>query len=90
MALNIKNERVDRLARDVARLSGESLTEAIRRALEERLERLRASGRSNDREGRLLRFLEQEAWPSVPAGELGRRLTKDEEEAILGYGDNGF
>jgi len=33
MALNIKNPEVERLAADVARLTGESKTEAIRRAL---------------------------------------------------------
>jgi len=36
VALNIKNDEVERLAADVARLTGESKTEAIRRALEER------------------------------------------------------
>ena len=35
MALNIKNENVERLATEVARIAGETKTEAIRRALEE-------------------------------------------------------
>ena len=43
MALNIKDELTDRLAREVSRQTGESLTEAIRVSLEERLRRL--SGR---------------------------------------------
>lgn len=41
MALSIRNPRAERLAREVAAESGESLTEAIVRALEERLERIR-------------------------------------------------
>ena len=40
MALCIRNSRADKLARQVAAESGESLTEAIIHALEERLERL--------------------------------------------------
>ena len=36
MALNIKNTEVERLAAEVAELSQETKTEAIRRALEER------------------------------------------------------
>ena len=39
MALSLKDPETDRLAREVARLAGESLTEAVRRALAERLER---------------------------------------------------
>lgn len=41
MALSIRNPRAERLAREVAAETGESLTEAIVRALEERLERIR-------------------------------------------------
>lgn len=37
MALNIKDERTDRLARELAQLTGESLTTAIKQALEDRL-----------------------------------------------------
>jgi antitoxin VapB len=42
MALSIKTEAADRLARQLAALTGETMTEAVTRALEERLERLRA------------------------------------------------
>jgi antitoxin VapB len=41
MALSIRNHKAERLAREVAEASGENLTQAIIRALEERLERLR-------------------------------------------------
>ena len=42
MGISIKNPRAGQLAREVAQLSGESLTQAIIRALEERLEQLKA------------------------------------------------
>lgn len=44
MALSIKNPEADRLARELAELTGEGLTEAILNALRERL--LRERGRS--------------------------------------------
>ena len=42
MALSIKTEEADRLARELSRLTGETMTDAITRAMRERLERLRA------------------------------------------------
>ena len=41
MALSVKNDTAERLARQVAAETGESLTEAILHSLEERLERLK-------------------------------------------------
>ena len=41
MALSLKDKATDRLAREVASLTGETLTDAIREALAERLERER-------------------------------------------------
>ena len=41
MALSLKDNETDRLAREVVALTGETLTEAIRKALAERLERER-------------------------------------------------
>lgn len=89
MALNIKNNAVERLVEEVARLSGESKTEAVRRALEERKARLAHRVVDGDRVARLRRFLETEVWPTIPAEELGRRMTRDEEDQILGYGQGG-
>jgi antitoxin VapB len=45
MPLSIKHDEADRLARDLARLTGESLTEAVLNALRERLLRQQARGR---------------------------------------------
>jgi antitoxin VapB len=89
MALNIKNELVERLAAEVARLSGESKTEAVRHALEERKARLAQRVADGDRASRLRRFLETEVWPAIPASELGRRMSREEEETLLGYGSDG-
>ncbi|SDY98327.1 hypothetical protein SAMN05216215_104157 [Saccharopolyspora shandongensis] len=89
MALNIKDGRTEELAAQVAELAGETKTGAIRQSLEERLERLLQQARRADREARLTRFLEHEAWPQVPHSELGRPVTRAEREAILGYGPEG-
>jgi len=89
MALNIKNSEVERLASEAARLAGESKTESIRRALEERVARLRLRVVSRNREADILRHLEREVWPLVPKRILGRRLTRREEDRILGYGREG-
>ena len=88
MALNLKNAAVERLAAEVARLAGESKTEAIRRALEERRRRLTGRTRA-ERRRRVLDLLEKRVWPGHPAGERGRRLTRAEEDRILGYGPEG-
>ena len=87
MALNLKNAAVERLAAEVARLAGESKTEAIRRALEERRRRLKST--TGERRDRVLRFLEKKVWPTLPEGEFGRRLTHAEEDEILGFGPDG-
>jgi antitoxin VapB len=88
VALNLKNAEVERLAEEVARLTGESKTEAIRKALEERHRRLKSVATS-ERRARLLRLLRSRIWPSIPKDQLGQRLTTAEEDAILGYGKDG-
>jgi antitoxin VapB len=89
MALNIKNEEVEQLAAEVAELTGESKTEAIRKALAERRYRLGSQLVHEDPRAKLLRFLEHDVWPKVPRDVLGRRLTKKQREDILGYGRQG-
>lgn len=51
MSLNIKSDEVHRLAAELATLTGESMTAAVREALKERLHRLR------DRKGMADRLL---------------------------------
>lgn len=90
MALNIKNEEVERLAAEVADLAGESKTEAVRQALAERRERLKLGRRRRARGDSFLAYLESDVWPrAAKAGILGRRLSRKEEDQILGYGRPG-
>jgi antitoxin VapB len=89
MALNIKNVEVERLAAEVARITGETKTEAIRRALVERHARLRSRVVDRQSRDRLLRFLEAEVWARVPEDQLGRAPRKPEREEILGYRGEG-
>jgi antitoxin VapB len=43
MSLNIKKEEAHRMAQELARLTGESMTAAVSEAIRERLERVRGS-----------------------------------------------
>lgn len=89
MALNIKDRETELLAAEVAALTGETKTGAIRTALRERRERLRAAEVVDDPVARLRRFLVDEVWPQVPVELRGVRMSKPEREAILGYGPEG-
>ncbi len=42
MAMNIKNEKTQKLTRELAKLTGESLTTAVTEAVRERLDRMRS------------------------------------------------
>ncbi len=89
MALNIKNIQVEELAAEVATLAGETKTEAIRKALVERRDRLRLRVVPGRRDDRLDGFLEREIWSRVPAKQRGKTISKREREGILGYGEQG-
>ena len=86
VALNIKNVEVERLAAEIAALTGESKTEAIRQALLARRKELTVE----ERMAHLNHWLETEVWPHIPAEHLGTRLPKAEEEEILGIGPDGY
>ncbi len=90
MALSIKNPEVEKLALEVATLAHETKTEAIRRALVERRARLQArTGKPGGRKS-LREYMEQNVWPMVPPNELGRVMSRGEEDQILGYGPEGY
>ena len=89
MPLNIKDPEAERLAAEVAELAGESKTRAVRVALQERRERIVARAAPRDHAAELRRFLNDEAWPQVPRNALGKPLSRDEREAIVGYGPEG-
>lgn len=90
MPLNIKNIEVEKLAAEVADLTHETKTEAIRQALFERRARLwLQSGKLGGRKS-LRDYLARNVWPMMPPGELGRVLSREEEDQILGYGPEGY
>jgi antitoxin VapB len=89
VALNIKDPVAEKLVAEVAALTGESKTEAVRVALRERRERLALSGAGTEKSERIRRFLEEEVWPTIPKRFRGKRVTKKERERILGYGPHG-
>ncbi len=80
MALSIKDPETERLARELARLTGESITTATRRAIEAQLRRV---GR-HSRKAVLLEDLAdiRRRWSALPV--LDDRRSED----ILGYDEH--
>lgn len=82
MALNIRNPETEELAETLAKLTGETKTQAVTKALRDRLERVRRrlSGR------RLADELDEIALHSASLPILD---TRDADE-ILGYDESGL
>ncbi len=81
MALNIKDPEADRLARELAARTGETITQTIVRALRERLKRETAKTSVG---------LKEEIMAiSRRAGRLPRLTDKSPEE-IIGYDERGL
>ena len=84
MALSLKDPETDRLAREVSRLTGESLTQAVRTALSERLER------EQHRRGRSGKALADELNKiALRCAALPDLDTRSADE-IIGYDKNGI
>lgn len=82
MAINIKDPETDSLAREVARRAGETITDAIRNALQERLQRLAGRSAAPTKRDRLCEILNRvDALP---------RLDSRTDEEILGYDESGI
>jgi antitoxin VapB len=82
MALSIKDPKTERLARTLSQLTGENITTATRRAIEERIRRL--GGQS--RRGALLEDLAEirRRWREM-------RVADDRSaDEILGYDEHGL
>jgi antitoxin VapB len=82
MALNIKDPVTDRLARELARATGESITVSLRVAIEDRLRRIRARERSTP-QGVELHAL-------IRRGRAREALDDRPAEQILGYDEHGL
>lgn len=82
MALSIKDPETERLARNLAQLTGENITTATKRAIEERLRRL--GGRS--RKAALLEDMAEIRlrWSAMAV------LDDRKPEEILGYDEHGL
>jgi antitoxin VapB len=76
MALSIKDEETDRLARVVAQKNGETVTMAVKVALRERLQRQEESGKRKSRLKALQEFAELCA-PLFKDGRTGNEMIND-------------
>ena len=85
MSLNIKNEETHRRAQELARLAGETMTQAVDRAVAERLERIRKKRNKGALVQRLLKIGHECARLPV----LDRRSPKEmlyDETGLPGLG----
>ena len=82
MSLNIKDQRTYDLARRLATATGETLTEAVRIALQERLRRIETRESSRNLADRLDEI-------AIHCASLPVRRIRSEDE-ILGYNERGM
>jgi antitoxin VapB len=86
MALSVKNETAERLARQVAAETGESLTDAILHSLEERLERLKGRRSAPNLVETLLAISRRcSALPDLDTRSTDEILGYDEAGAFRGW-----
>jgi antitoxin VapB len=89
MDFHIKDTETEKLAAEVAEMTGVTKTEAVREALREKKERLELRSSREERPRSMQEWLEREIWPRIPEDERGRPLTKKEVEDLLGFGPEG-
>lgn len=82
MALNIKDAETDRIARELSAATGESITVAVRVAMEERLRRVQASGAEASARAEIEAIMERARLLPV--------LDDRTPEEILGYDERGL
>ena len=91
MDFHIEDTETEKLAAEVAEMTGGTKTEAVREALREKKERLamRSEDQAERRQG-LREYLKTEVWPYIPGELLDRKpRSKEEIEEILGFGPEG-
>ncbi len=82
MILNIKNDEAHRLARQISKLTGETLTEVVIKSLRERLKRQASRAKEEDLAEQIMEIGRRCA--ALP--ELDSRTT----EEIIGYDEHGI
>jgi len=92
MTLSIKDTETEKLAAEVAEMTGKTKEDAVREALREKKERLEMNrGTSEERRQRLRKYLETEIWPRIPEELLDQEpMSRQEIEDILGLGSEGY
>lgn len=80
MAINIKDRETDALARELSTLTGESITVAVRIAMQERVDRLHAGRRASRAD--LQRYIERARSRPI--------LDNRSEDEIFGWDENGL
>lgn len=81
MALNIKDDETDRLARELAAETGLSITEALRMAVVAQLESVRRKKRAGSA---------SELTEVILRGRARKTLDQQSDDEILGYGPDGL
>lgn len=81
MAISIKNEATETLARQVSAITGESITDAIRESLQERFDRLNRTARN--------RMMREEIRQIVKLCPKANRRTEMTDDELLGYDEFG-
>jgi antitoxin VapB len=90
MPLNIKNSEVERLVEERTRLTKETKTEAIRKALQERKVRLQLTdGLITDRSARAKNCLERKVWRLIPPELRRKGISKRERESVFTHRHSG-
>jgi antitoxin VapB len=91
MSLNIKDTETEKLAAEVAEMTGKTKEDAVREALREKKERLEMRSGRKGRPRSMQEWLEKEIWPRIPEELLDREpMSKKEVEDILGFGPEGY
>ena len=84
MAFHIRNDEAEQMLRELQSLTGESLTDVVKTALAERLERERA--KVSPEQENIMELME-EMWARL---RLVPRLDYRSADEIIGYDENGL
>lgn len=84
MALHIEDPEIVAEVEAQSKKYGLTPEDVLRRALSERRNRIQ------ERYDAIMKVLEEKVWPNIPPEQLGKTITKEEEEELLGYGPGEY